>query len=48
MVVECPFRENGAKGIDTVLIKVGFCHLKCVLTVFIGAKWAVSSKYMTE
>ena len=28
MVVEWPFREHGAKRIDTALVKVSFCHLK--------------------
>ena len=36
VVVEWPCRENGAERIDTALVKVGFCHLKCVLKPRIG------------
>ena len=31
VVVEWPFLENGTKRIYTALVKVGFCHLRCVL-----------------
>ena len=45
--IEWPFREkkNGAERIYTALVKVGFCHFKCVLTKVIDrSNWAVSSK----
>ena len=35
VVVEWPFRENGAERTDTALVKVGFCILKPVLKSFI-------------
>ena len=31
VVVEWTFGENGAERIYTAIVKVGFCHLKCVL-----------------
>ena len=36
LVVERTFRANGAERIDTALVQVGFCHLKCVLKSFIS------------
>ena len=28
-----PFRENGAERVYTGLVKVGFCSLKCVVSI---------------
>ena len=36
VVVERPFRENGADRIYTAVVKVDFCNLKCVLKSLIG------------
>ena len=46
MVVERPFRDNGAEKIHTVLVKVGVCNLKCVLKVVYMSHEAVSNKNM--
>ena len=42
MVVDRPFLENGAEQIDTALVNIGLCHLKCVLKFVYGLKWPVS------
>ena len=34
VVVEWPFRENGAERIYTALVEVGFSNLKCVFKSF--------------
>ena len=43
MVLGWPLRENGAERIYTAIVKVGFCHVKCVLKSCIGrnGRWAV-------
>ena len=49
MVVEWPFRENGAERIYTNLVKVGLCNLKYVLKLCINrSKWDVCSKKTIE
>ena len=36
VVAERAFRENGAERVYTAIVKVGFCHLKCVLKSLIS------------
>ena len=48
MVVEWPFRENGAERIYSALDRVGFCDFKDVFKVIYRSKWAVGSRNLIE